>query len=348
MSMASHRRARARASSRRARVSVHAMPSLLLGALVIVASCALLPNPAIATNYTPNQNSALQLGSTSFTSTNRGPNMSYGLDRPFGVQLDAAGRVLVGDFGNNRLALYNSLPASDGAPVDLAVRNLSKADYRGNCAATQGRHVTGAWSGGGKLAVVESVETSAVNSNSRVLLYDTVPTIDGAAPSWVLGQTSFTTCGGGAPTATSLARPTAVWTNGTKIIVADRDNNRVLVWNAWPTANGAPAAIVLGQANMTSNVDDDGAESASTLDRPTGVWSDGTRIMVADTFNNRVLVWSSWPTMNGPGRELRDRPARPGNHHYRVHRREDVGPEGRRLQRHEGRDLRFLRAGAAV
>ena len=35
-------------------------------------------------------------------------------------------------------------------------------------------------------------------------------------------------------------------------MVADTDNNRVLIWNSIPTTNGANADLVLGQDNFTT------------------------------------------------------------------------------------------------
>src|SRR5690606_38175173 len=39
--------------------------------------------------------------------------------------------------------------------------------------------------------------------------------------------------------------------------------------------------------------------SASTLSSPRGLDSDGTRLLVADTLNNRVLAWTAFPTRLG-------------------------------------------------
>ena len=66
----------------------------------------------------------------------------------------------------------------------------------------------------------------------------------------VLGQNSFTNCiandddqdgaDDGVPTARTLASPTGVWSDGTRLVVADKSNNRVLIWNSFPTTNFTP------------------------------------------------------------------------------------------------------------
>lgn len=38
--------------------------------------------------------------------------------------------------------------------------------------------------------------------------------------------------------------------------------------------------------------------SASSLESPLDVWTDGNRVVVADGANGRVLIWNSWPTTN--------------------------------------------------
>ncbi len=84
-------------------------------------------------------------------------------------------------------------------------------------------------------------------------------------------------------------------TDGKHLIVADRNNNRVLIWNNPPEDNVEPD-IVLGQKNFYTNNPGDGMDE---LNWPVGVATDGEHLIVADTFNNRVLIWNSFPTTNG-------------------------------------------------
>jgi hypothetical protein len=81
----------------------------------------------------------------------------------------------------------------------------------------------------------------------------------------------------------------------THLILADRNNNRVLIWNSLPTSNTSPD-IVLGQKDFTSNNPGDGMDN---LNWPISVATDGERIFVADTYNDRILIWNSFPTSNG-------------------------------------------------
>src|SRR5262249_41455470 len=100
--------------------------------------------------------------------------------------------------------------------------------------------------------------------------------------------------------ATSLAFPTGVWTDGTRLVVADYLDNRVLVWKTFPTTNGQAADFALGQpagpANPLPKFPNNGGVSGSSMNNPSSIAIDGTALFVADLTNNRVLVWHTFPT----------------------------------------------------
>lgn len=106
-----------------------------------------------------------------------------------------------------------------------------------------------------------------------------------------------------APSATRMGRPTGIAVAGSKIVISDNIHNRVLLYNSLPTSNMPTASIVLGQTSVTGNaVNQGGGATSTTMSAPRGVWTDGTRLLVADTSNHRVLVWrNAWPSANGQG-----------------------------------------------
>jgi uncharacterized protein (TIGR03437 family) len=112
----------------------------------------------------------------------------------------------------------------------------------------------------------------------------------------VLGQTDFIGIDLGL-SQTALRLPTAVASDGQIVAVADTDNNRVLIWKTIPQSNGAPADIVLGQADFKS-VKQPPVVDNKSFRGPQGVWIQGTRFYVADTQNHRVMVWNSIPVSN--------------------------------------------------
>jgi hypothetical protein len=147
------------------------------------------------------------------------------------------------------------------------------------------------WSDGTRLAVADTF-------NDRVLLWDVVlmsfPT--GELPHRVLGQPGFDSAPVNAPpTADNLRRPRAVTSNGTHLAVGDNGNNRVLLWDGWPSQDHQPAKNVLGQKDMTRDLENDGAldPTAETLDGPMGVAIHQNKLLVVDRDNNRVLIYAS-------------------------------------------------------
>lgn len=83
-------------------------------------------------------------------------------------------------------------------------------------------------------------------------------------------------------------------TDGKHLILADRNNNRVLIWNSLPEGNIKPD-IVIGQPDFTSNNPGTGLDN---LNWPVSVATDGKRLFIADTYNHRILIWNSFPIQN--------------------------------------------------
>jgi len=143
----------------------------------------------------------------------------------------------------------------------------------------------------------------ADTANNRVMLWKSIPTVNGQPADLVLGQPDFTTISQVVVDNRSFRGPQGVWIQNGKLFVADTQNHRVLIWNSIPTQNRQPADVVLGQANFNVAVQPDLTKGASdahanTLLNPVSVSSDGTHLFVADLGNNRVLIWNSIPTSN--------------------------------------------------
>jgi len=94
--------------------------------------------------------------------------------------------------------------------------------------------------------------------------------------------------------------PGGIATDGRHLVLADTWNNRVLIWNELPEGN-EPPDIVLGQKNFYSCEPGVGPDK---FNWPVGVATDGTHLFVADTWNDRVLVWTEFPTENGEPADL--------------------------------------------
>ncbi|HEV2446675.1 MAG TPA: hypothetical protein VGS58_12155, partial [Candidatus Sulfopaludibacter sp.] len=172
-----------------------------------------------------------------------------------------------------------------------------------------------------RLFVADANRIGAETSNHRVLIFNNLsgtfpqptdqltyntkcPICVGAA-SVVLGQPDFTTNTLNlTPSQSNLRLPTAVASDGIHLVVADTDHNRVMIWNNIPTANNAPADVVVGQADFVSNALPQSVPSSTTLRGPQGVWIQNGRLYVADTQNNRVLIYNHIPTANGAAADV--------------------------------------------
>jgi hypothetical protein len=245
----------------------------------------------------------LAIGQPDFDTTTAGSGAG-GVDFPQTVGF-ADGRLYVLDYGGSRVMGWSVAPTgASGVPADFVIGQADLDTTATGCA----RDLVGSpddfFVGGGKLLISDT-------SNHRVLVYDTIPTANGAVPDLVLGQGDFVHCGAndddqdGAedpdPSARSLKQPTGVWTDGVRLFVADFGNHRVLIWNSFPTTSYAPADLVLGQIDFTSNGPNNGATG---LDRPISVTSNGNQLFVGDDGNNRVLVWNAMPDQHAEAADV--------------------------------------------
>ena len=137
--------------------------------------------------------------------------------------------------------------------------------------------------------------------NHRVLIFNNVPQDATSLPDVVVGQADFasgTANAGGAISAAGFNENVhmSVCSTG-KMFVADRNNNRVLVYNQVPTANGTPADFVIGQPDLTSNV---AATTANGLNQPYAAYCMANKLFVVEQGNNRILVFDPIPTATNP------------------------------------------------
>jgi len=174
--------------------------------------------------------------------------------------------------------------------------------------------------------------------NNRILVFNTIPTANGATADLAITQSLYTSslavsASGAlfagaddssvpipfwssipttdvAPTNSlgsplGLSRTQASYTDaisvvGNKMIAADAGNSRIMVWIPVPTTNSPSATFELGQANFTSNSSGSGVYSSSApyMNSPEGVTTDNDHLYVSDTQNNRILGWKSFPSGN--------------------------------------------------
>lgn len=221
-------------------------------------------------------------------SANRGATTTnLGIAQPLGGVATDGDHLFVADYGNNRVLGWNTIPASLDVPPDFV---LGQSSFTANGAATARNRLAlpaGVAISNGKLAVADA-------GNNRVLIWNSVPS-SSVQPDVVVGQADFT---GNDPglSASTLSFPAAVALTADRLFVADQNNNRVLIWNSVPTTSGAAADIVLGQQDFATNTANDEEDG---LNNPAGIWTDGFRLLVGDSGNNRVMYWAQVPRTSG-------------------------------------------------
>gem|GEM_PF-1289230 len=210
-------------------------------------------------------------------------------DEPRGMAV-GAGKFVVAEVDNNRVSVFNSVPSSSSDQQAYVLGQPNISTTSSGCTATKYSDPTDVYiTPAGKFLVADSW-------NNRVLIYNSIPANSTVVPDFILGQSNATTCTHPAATQASLRTPKAIWSDDTRIVVVDEDNNRVMVWNTFPTASGQAADLVLGQSSFTSSTN---GTTAATLNNPSGLNVRGNQIFVADTNNNRIMIWNSWPTSSG-------------------------------------------------
>lgn len=236
-----------------------------------------------------------------------------GLNGPYGVAVGVvagAPRMAVADSAANRVLIYAQVPAS-GTPVPDPVVVIGQPHFESGvqgCAGGLSFPTAVTITPQGKLIVADG-------ANHRVLVWNQVPlTSPAPAPDRVLGQSSLDRCvrnnnepNGDVPGRATLSFPADVWSDDTRVVVADAGNNRVLIWRNFPGANLQDADVVLGQSSFTDAARNGGGgtvPTASTLSDPEGVHSDGTALAIADSLNNRVLIWRTFPDNNAQAAQV--------------------------------------------
>ncbi len=257
-------------------------------------------NRVLVWNKIPTVNSTsadLVLGQADFisNSANRGGSRnSDTLRDPEGIYSDG-NKLIVADGTNSRVLIWNTFPTQNGQSADVVVGQTSMTAGTTTCNAINLSIPWGVMVYKNRLVVVD-------RGHRRVMIWNHIPTSNGESADVVLGQTDMTTCSTLSVSSTSMSQARGGWVDESgKLYVADISNHRILIWNSIPTVNNTAADVVVGQPDFASS---SSGASATQLNNPPAVATDGTRLLIADSSNRRLLIYNSIPTSNGASADI--------------------------------------------
>ena len=227
------------------------------------------------------------VGQPDFFSTDPGSSATQ-MNQPVAVASDGT-RLFVAEWGNNRISIFNQIPETSGAAADIVVGQPGFGSSDFGTGADRLRRPNGVSTDGTRLFITDTL-------NNRVLIYNRIPTQNGASADVVLGQPNFDRGEALATAANTLSSPMSATTDGQRLIISDLGNNRILIYNQIPTQSGALADVVVGQEDFTAN---GAGNTSTTLNFPRYAYSDGQRLLVVDSGNNRILIYDPIPTADG-------------------------------------------------
>ena len=256
-------------------------------------------NRVLIWNSIPTTNGApadVVLGQPDFDSTTAGTT-AFLMNSTEGVAFSPDGSMLlVCDRGNNRVLIWNTVPTTNFQPANVVV---GQTDFTSSAPGISGTRLD---SPTGVLVTPDGIMLITDNGNNRVLIFNSIPTTNGAAADSVIGQTLLTdrTSGGGKKGLTTPWQ-SAVAGDG-RLLVVDSGNHRVLIYGSLSKASTVGADVVIGQNNFgTSST---GASATQLFDpRGVAVSPDG-QLAIGERGNNRVLLYNSIPTTNGAAADV--------------------------------------------
>jgi uncharacterized protein (TIGR03437 family) len=212
-----------------------------------------------------------------------------------GLAFDANGNLWFADTNNNRVLRFPK--GADGKVQGTADIVLGQQNMTSNVAAAVFTNLGGLRYPYG-LTIDAAGRTYVSDGLGRVLIYQSNPQSTGNPAMKILGLVVVPQGQQppAAPNATQFGAPLGLVMMGNSLAVIDAGYNRIMVfdpldaWLADPSTGGSsPAArSVIGQADFSGSA---ASAAANGLGSPTQAAFSGTELFVADSANNRVVVF---------------------------------------------------------
>ena len=202
-------------------------------------------------------------------------------------------KFFVNDRLNHRVLIFNNVPQDATAVPDVVV---GQADFISGTANAGGATSAAGFNENVHVSVCSTGRMFVADrNNNRVLAYNRVPTANGTAADFVIGQIDFTSSGPGT-SATKLNLPYAAYCMANKLFVVEQGNNRILVFDPIPTTSNPTASYVIGQPDFITQP---AGCTATKMTSPYEILLVGDTFFVADGGNQRVLRFDTIPSVTG-------------------------------------------------
>lgn len=212
----------------------------------------------------------------------------------YGVSI-LRGRLFVADTGNRRVLVWDTIPTTNGTPADLV---MGQHDFttRDESAGAESGPLGMRWPHGIALAGKTLLVSDA--GNNRVMAWRRVPAANGAACDFVFGQSDVTSVDHNQaayyPTAGAMSMPYGLAVQDERLVVADTANSRLLGFDIDSLSMGVEASRLAGQRAFIKKGDNRwGPPVRDSLCWPYAVAACDETLMIADSGNNRVLLWEA-------------------------------------------------------
>jgi uncharacterized protein (TIGR03437 family) len=226
------------------------------------------------------------------------------------VILFCSAALYAADFVNGQAARavigQESFTKADPNSTNRVIGAANGIAYAGNTLFVADSNIMDAKPVNNRVLMFQNLSSQLPSTTAELPYLTACPLCVGTA-NLVLGQPDFVTSTVNVnANQNNLNLPSAVASDGVHLAVADTNHNRVLIWNHLPTYSDAPADVVVGQPNFTGwqSLPLTAPPTAKSLRGPQGVWIQNGKLYVADTQNNRVLIWNSIPTSNGKAADV--------------------------------------------
>ena len=212
---------------------------------------------------------------------------------PYGISA-IGDRLIVCDTGNRRVLFFDD-PQVTGQAADLVLgqHDFDCRDENAGQAPSDFSmgwpHMAVGWRDG--LAVADA-------GNNRVMVWNAIPDTNGAPVDAMLGQFGMEDCdfnlAGYYPTSQAVNMPYSLATLGSRLVVGDTANSRIIGFD--DNSMAAHADRLNAQPDFAAKGDNRwGVAERDTVCWPYGLSSLGSTVAVADSGNNRIMIWDAAP-----------------------------------------------------